>query len=272
MKNIKVIIPLHEFNDEVRPLLKRAIESIPEEYEIHISTTKEVSEVLSEEKFIDLKRTTILWTSKEDGSEVESSFCSLVNHAVEGVNSDYFSILEYDDEYTDIWFRNVEEYIGHMPEVSAFLPLNDLIDFNDNSYMGYGNEAPWASSFSNEIGYIDNDCLQQFFDFYLTGAVFNTQDWVNCGGLKNSMKVTFWYEFLLRLTNNSKLVYVIPKVGYKHYVNRPNSIFSNYRNTVDEKESNFWFETAKKEYLFKTDRNKVYEPNINLDNNEEEEE
>ena len=89
-----------------------------------------------------------------------------------------------------------------------FLPLEELIDYNKNNFIGYGNEAPWASSFSNDIGYIDNDCLQQYFDFYLTGGVFNTEDWINQGGLKPSIKISFWYEFLLRITNNNKKVFV----------------------------------------------------------------
>ena len=161
----------------------------------------------------------------------------------------------------DIWFKNVEKYIEYKPEVSVFLPLEELVDYSKNQVIGYGNEAPWASSFSNEIGYIDNDCLQQYFDFYLTGSVFNVEDWKNYGGLKPSIKISFWYEFLLRMTNKGKKVFVIPKLGYKHYVDRENSLYDMYRKTIDEKESSWWFELAKQESNFKEDRNKTYENN-----------
>ena len=54
---------------------------------------------------------------------------------------------------------------------------------------------------------------------------------------------------------------VIPKLGYKHYVNRPNSIYDIYSKTMSEKESAWWFEMAKQESLYKEDRNKIYENN-----------
>lgn len=267
MSNIKVIIPLHAYNEEIKESLLKAIGSVPAEYDVLVSTTEDCYKQMSKDgEGVVTERVTIVWDNS--GKESKSDFCSLVNNAVNGIDSEYFSILEYDDVYSDIWFKNVEEYLKYKPEVSVFLSLTDLIDYADNSFIGYGNEAPWASSFSNEIGYIDNDCLQNFFDFYLTGGVFNTKDWKSCGGLKPSIKLTFWYEFLLRLTNSGKEIFVIPKIGYKHFVNRPNSIYNTYRETMDEKESNFWFETAKQECVFKTDRNKVY----NTENNNKEEE
>lgn len=253
MKDITVIIPLHKHDEETEKLLTRAIDSVPSDYKVIISTTHECFDSLNGVSTRD--GVTCVYNADD---ESKSDFSTLVNYGVTNVETHYFSILEYDDEYTSIWFNNVETYIEYKPETSVFLPLNDLIDFNNNKFVGYGNEAPWASSFSNEIGYIDNDCLQQYFDFYLTGAVFNTADWVACGGLKPSIKLTFWYEFLLRVTNGGKKVFVVPKIGYKHYVNRKGSLFDEYRDVVSEKESSWWFETAKKESFFKNDRNKTY--------------
>jgi hypothetical protein len=262
MKKIDIIIPLHTYDDYVKNLLARAIESVPEENRIIIVTQdREIADNLNwlvEER----KSETCTVVSPADGVEWKSDFCSLVNEGVNACGSEWFSILEFDDTYTDIWFKNVEKYIEYKPEVSVFLPLEELVDYSKNQVIGYGNEAPWASSFSNEIGYIDNDCLQQYFDFYLTGSIFNVEDWKNYGGLKPSIKISFWYEFLLRMTNKGKKVFVIPKLGYKHYVDRENSLYDIYRKTIDEKESNFYFELAKQESLFKEDRNKTYENNV----------
>lgn len=257
MKDITVIIPLHEYNDYVKTLLNRAINSVPSEYMVHISIPSNIEEDL---KTIvsEYENVTILAAVDENES---TDFSTLVNRAVSTCGTKWFSILEFDDEYTDIWFKNVEKYIEYKPEVSVFLPLEELVDYNKNNFIGYGNEAPWASSFSSEIGYIDNDSLQQYFDFYLTGSIFNTEDWVNIGGLKPSIKISFWYEFLLRYTSKDKKIFVIPKLGYKHYVNRENSIYDVYRKTVDEKESAWWFEMAKQESLYKEDRHKTYENN-----------
>lgn len=258
MVDIDVIIPLHEYNKEIKPLLHRALKSVPEDIRVIIVTpnydTLDVKEVESVHNYI-------MVVSPNQGEEpYESDFCSLVNKGVNvGEVKEWFSILEFDDEYTDIWFNNVEKYVKYYPETSVFLPLEELIDYNNGKFIGYGNEAPWATSFSNEIGYIDNDCLQQYFDFYLTGGVFNKKDWNNCGGLKSSIKVSFWYEYLLRLTSKDKKVLVIPKLGYKHYVDRDGSLYDQYRKTIDDKESNWWFDLARQESVFSMDRNKTYE-------------
>lgn len=250
MKDLVVIIPVHKIDDEIKSLLTRAINSVPENIDILIPTNLENIEVSE----LDVTgRAEMTYCS-------EGNFQSLVNHAVKSCENTYkwFSILEFDDEYTSIWFDNFQKYVKFNPEVSVFLPLIDLIDFNGNQYIGFGNEAPWASSFSSEIGYIDNESLQNFFDFYLTGSIFNIEDWKEMGGLKASMKLTFWYELMLRWTNKDKQFFVIPKLGYKHYVNRPNSLHKIYSEEMTEDESIWWFETARQESFHKKDRNKMY--------------
>jgi hypothetical protein len=152
----------------------------------------------------------------------------------------------------------VKKYLDFMPETSVLLPLEDIYDYQNGKYIGFGNEAPWASSFSDELGYIDKGCLENYFNFYLTGGVFNTDDWNDVGGLKPSIKLTFWYEFLLRLTNKGKKVFVMPKVGYVHMMGRKGSLMEKYREQMDADESKFWFDTAKQEYFYKDDRNKTY--------------
>ena len=255
-KNIEVILPLHKFDEETKSLLVKALDSVPKEYNVIISTTQDVGTLIASDGDVTARKNVMVYPS-----EGESDFCSLVMAGVNAVDTPYFSILEYDDEYSPIWFKNVEQYIEYKPEVSVFLPLNDLVDIKDDTFIGYGNEAPWASSFSSEIGYIDNECLQTFFDFYLTGGVFNKDDFNNVGGLKPSIKLSFWYEFILRLTNKGKQIFVIPKIGYQHNVNREGSLFDVYRNTMDEKESKFWLSLAKRECFFKDDRKKTYDEN-----------
>jgi hypothetical protein len=88
----------------------------------------------------------------------------------------------------------------------------------------------------------------------MTGSIFKTQDWEEVGGLKPSIKLTFWYEWLLRMTYKGKKVYVIPKVGYTHKLGRQGSLIEGYKKTVDEKESNFWVSVARKDYFYKNER------------------
>ena len=59
--------------------------------------------------------------------------------------------------------------------------------------------------------------------------------------------------------NKKKDVFVIPKVGYFHLVNRNGSLATDYAQNMSDRESEFWVELARKEYLYKTDRKKTYE-------------
>jgi len=82
------------------------------------------------------------------------------------------------------------------------------------------------------------------------------------GGFKPSIKLTFVYEFLLRLTYNSVKIMTIPRIGYKHTNMREGSIFWNYKfgeEKISDDEVTFWLESAKKEHFFTTDRNIKYE-------------
>ena len=250
MEELVVIIPMNEFGDENVKLLNNAVNSVPNNVRVILSVPNKTNEH-------DLKDVInrIQLIQNTDGE----SFTELVNAAVEAIDEKWFSILEFDDTYTNIWMNNVKKYIEFMPETSVFMCLEDITDFNTSQYIGFGNSEAWASSFSNEIGYIDNDCLQNYFDFYLTGAIFNTSDWKEVGGLKPSIKVTFWYEWLLRATNKGKKVFVIPKVCYNHKLGRKNSLVEIYKETVNEEESQWLFELAKKEMFYKEDRNKTYD-------------
>lgn len=251
MKELVVIIPMNEFGKKNIELLNKAVESVPSELNV----------LLSVPNGTDGKKLKGISDRLGVVSESEgSSFAELVNAAANTIEEKWFSILEFDDTYTPIWYDNAKKYIEFMPSTSVFMYLEDITDFNDGRYIGFGNEAAWASAFSNEIGFIDNDCLQNYFDFYMTGSIFNTADWKEVGGLKPSIKITFWYEWLLRATNKNKTVYVIPKVGYNHKLGRKGSLIETYKSTISQEETQWWFDLAKKEYIFhpsvKRDENK----------------
>ena len=83
------------------------------------------------------------------------------------------------------------------------------------------------------------------------------------GGFKTSMKLTFVYELLLRLTYNSVKIMTVPRIGYKHMNLREGSIFWNYKNgeeKISDNEVSFWIDSAKKEHFFTNDRNIKYVP------------
>ena len=254
MKELVVIIPMNEFGKENIELVNKAIESVPDGISVFLSVPKGTSEA----KIKNIPSTVTRIVSEDDGT----TFADLVNNGVNALaknpNFKWFSILEFDDTYTPIWLPNVKKYVDFMPDMSVFMFLEDITDFDNGKYIGFGNEAAWASSFSNEIGYIDHDCLQNYFDFYLTGSIFNIADWQEVGGLKPSIKITFWYEWLLRATNKNKKVFVIPKVGYNHTLGRKGSLTETYKETIDKEETQWWFDLAKREFFYKEDRKKEY--------------
>ena len=263
MKDLTVIIPVHKYDDSVKPLLTKAVESFYEadknsEAILMFVGPKGILDAVK--KDLKLKKSVILLENDE------TEFASQINLAVDNCTTKYFSILEYDDTFTPIWFDNVQKQIDMNQGISIFLPLTELIDASvkveegeEQEPVGYVNESVWASSFSDEIGYLDLESLKVYMEYNTTGGVFNKDDFVNVGKLKASMKLSFWYEFLLRAVNNGKKVYVIPKVGYRHNIMREDSLSDFYSKNMSTEEADFWVELAKKEYLFKKDRNKKYE-------------
>jgi hypothetical protein len=185
-------------------------------------------------------------------------FQSQINYGVKSSTSTYFTFLEYDDQLSPIWIKNAKEYIHHYPEVGVFLPIIYETDENGN-FISFTNESVWAKDFTEESGYLDNNALQRVQNFNFDGMVVKKSDFEEYGKLKSNIKLTFTYEFLLRMTYFSVPVMVIPRLGYKHLNNREGSLFVEYKNTIDVLESKFWVNKAKKEYFFKEDREITYE-------------
>ena len=191
----------------------------------------------------------------------ESNYQKQVNLGIESASSEWISFFEVDDEYANIWFKNVLKYAEAYPDVDAFLPI--VVDVDEKEvFVGFTNEATFAANFTQEMGYLNNDTLLDYQNFQTAGMVVKKSKLDEIGPMKSSMKLTFVYEFLLRLTYFTARVMTIPKLGYKHTSMREGSIFWNYKNgenVMSENEVKFWISTAKKEYFFVEDRNIKYE-------------
>ena len=194
--------------------------------------------------------------------EGSPNFSSQVNLGVEKATSEWISILEFDDEYSNIWFKNVKNYMSIYQDYDAFLPV--VVDVDDKGvFVGFTNEATFAANISSDIGILSNDTLLTYQNFQISGMVIKRDSFLINGGLKPSIKLTFGYELFLRLTQNSTKIMTIPKIGYKHMNLRTGSIFWNYKNGDDrlsEDEVKFWIDLAKKEYFYIKDREIKYEP------------
>lgn len=264
--DLTVILPIHELkNDNEKDLFASAIGSIkdqkvlPSKVMVVIpSTNSELKKELEGFEY-DEKIKDIVTIVENDG---ETDFCSQVNFGVDKCETEWFSILEFDDVYANIWFDNVKKYIEAYDEVDSFLPI--VLDVNiDGNFLHFTNEPVWAPEFSDKIGFIDNDALLNFPNFQISGGVYNKEAFNSVGKLKPSIKLQFGYEFFLRMTYYDKSIMTIPKLGYKKLNMREDSLFYNYKESEEHKidpiEARWWFNTARKECYFKNDRGITYE-------------
>jgi glycosyltransferase involved in cell wall biosynthesis len=191
----------------------------------------------------------------------EPNYSSQINYGIQNAKGEWLSFFEFDDEYASIWFKNVLKYSKSYPQVEAFMPV--VVDVDDKEvFAGFTNEAVFAANFSQEMGYLTNDILQDYQNFQSSGMVIKKSVVEEFGGFKSSIKLTFVYEFLLRMTYNSVSIMTIPRLGYKHTNMRTGSLFWNYKFSDEkmvEDEVKFWVQTAKKEHFFSNDRAIKYE-------------
>jgi glycosyltransferase involved in cell wall biosynthesis len=258
--NLSVILPIKtSLEKDFDEFFKKAISSIltqsvlPKELIIVHSKDEKLIEYLESFEFNNLSVKKILF----DG---EPNYSSQINLGIKNATGEWISFFEFDDEYSQIWFKNVKKYSEIYPDVESFLPI--VIDVDNKSvFAGFTNEATFAANFAQEMGYLTNDMLHNFQNFQTAGMCIKKSVLEDFGGFKPSMKLTFVYEFLLRMTYNSVKIMTIPRLGYKHLNLRPDSIFWDYKfgeNKLAEPEVKFWVSTAKKEYFFNDDRNIKY--------------
>jgi hypothetical protein len=258
---ISVILPIKSGKAlDFDTFFEKAIQSVKNQKEhvneliiVHCDEDKLMS-VLNTFDFTDLNVVLEKW-------DKEPNFADQVNRGVEISKSNWCSIMEFDDEYSNIWFKNAKKYMDIYTDVDVFLPI--VVDVDDKMvFAGFTNEATFAQNISNEMGYLNNETLQNYQNFQISGMVFKKDMFMEVGKIKSNIKLTFGYELFLRITHNSKKIMTIPKIGYRHINLREGSIFWNYKNgdqKLSEQEARFWIESAKKEYFFTSQRDIKYE-------------
>lgn len=255
--NITTIIPVHKYDENIREYLAKALlsirkqEGIEEQPKVVLVYPPQIEENIKVvlHDFADIN----VVLQKNEG---KIDYQSQVNAAVKTVETEYFSVLEVDDEYGNTFFKNGMKYVTSYPEIDVFLVM--MIEVNGkNEGIKLTNETVWAQQFvgeNGEMGYLNLNALKQYTDFKLSGAIIKKSEFENLGMYKSNIKLTFMYEFLLRALNNGCKIYSIPKIGYKHLAEREDSLFSIYQKEMSMKERKFWFDTAGKESNFTKDR------------------
>jgi hypothetical protein len=258
MKNnildLTVIIPIHKFeNDLDKQLFSQAVDSVFNQKndflakEILVITTTETKKEINTDKKIKIVI----------NDETSDNIQSQINKAVEQVETSFFMVLDFDDELTPFYFENISAHMEEMPTVDMFLPI--IADTTlDKKIHRYINEVNWAKDLTNDKhGYLTMETLMNYNLVSISGGVIKKEKFEEAGGLKASIKLSFIYEFLMRFTNIDGITYTIPKIGYLRKFGRENS-YLNEQTKMDGDEITFWWNLAKKEYVWPHDRNKVY--------------
>lgn len=259
MKNITVILPIHLWNDDYKIMFKNAVESVEEFYndvKLMVVAPKNISS--------DIQIETDKLEYKIISNESLTDFCSQVNLGISNCDTEWFSILEVDDEYKKVWLSSMNTYKNENPNVDVFLPI--VRDVNvEGKFLSFTNEATWAYGFTEKQGLLDNEALLEYQNFQISGGLYKTSTIKEYGSLKENIKLTFGYEFLLRLTHNNVSIMSVPKIGYQHVNFRENSLFWSFKNSektmMKQDEVKFWLDVAKKEYFFKNKRDVNYVEN-----------
>jgi len=256
MKKITVILPIHKLDELHTEMLKNAILSMEEFHnDVKISI---VCPPNLFKNFEAISQTLEINIVVNNGS---TDFCSQINKGIDNCDTEWFTILEVDDEFKSSWLKSMNLYIETYNDVDVFLPI--VKDVNvEGKFMSFTNESVWAYGFAEKQGYLDNEILLDYQNYQTSGGLYKTSVIKENGSFKENIKLTFSYEFLLRLTHNSVKIMVVPKIGYQHVNFREDSLFWSYKNNnesmLSENEVKFWLETAKKEFFFKNKRELNY--------------
>lgn len=256
MKNITVILPVHRIDGDYHEMLKNALLSVEDFYDdvkvLIVSTPSVSSELKNLSQKLEIK---IL------DNFGQSDFCSQINLGITNCDTEWFTILEMDDEFKPVWLKSMNEHMKEYKDVDVFLPV--VKDVNvEGKFLSFTNESVWAYGFTDKQGLLDNEVLLDFQNYQTSGGLYRTKVINDNGLFKDNIKLTFTYELLLRLTHNSVKIMTVPRVGYQHVNFREESLFWDYKNNeqtkLSENEVKFWLDTAKKEFFFKNKREVNY--------------
>lgn len=243
---VSVIMPIHQVKSEEIGMIKRAIQSVcecSEQYKDGLTLIVSTVATLYNDVYDLVSGQPV--TSKIVTS-TDSDFFTLLGAGVEACETEYFSILEYDDLYTNKWFNMWKTYYNTHEDVSVFLPITVRTNVEGTGWL-FGNELVWANSFAEEMGFIDYKSLMAFMDYTLSGGVFNKEDFLVIGGFKSSMSFMYGTEFLMRLTRNKYKCYVVPKEGYIHTVDREDCMLTTLAGHLTDEDLEKWRKVAVKE-------------------------
>ena len=168
MKKISVILPVHKWDDDYRIMFDNAFKSVERFYNDVKLLIVAPKNVLSN---IKIEQTNLECVIIENKGKTD--FCSQINLGIDNCETEWFSILEIDDEYNKNWVNLFNEYSNENPDVDVFLSLVKDINVEGN-FLSYTNESTWAYGFTDKQGLLDNTALLEYQNFQISGGIYRT--------------------------------------------------------------------------------------------------
>jgi hypothetical protein len=198
----------------------------------------------------------------------QSVFNEALNYAITN-KYENFSVIEPEDVVDVNWYSTVTKYIAKKDGLDGFLPMTR--EMSNGNFLGFFNEACWVDGYAEVAGTFDLQLLMRFNCMNITGAVFKTESIQKYSteidgqfkAMKEDFKISYAYEFFLRMIYNDLKFYTIPRVGYEHRIDIPSEIVEPFSSKIprnisvwpEEKggmspeEVKFWVDAARKEYF-----------------------
>ena len=204
-------------------------------------------------------------------------FNESLNYAI-GNQYEFFSVIEPEDVLDSNWYNTVLKYASKKSAIDGFMPI--MKEVSNGNFLGFFNEACWVDGYAEVAGTFDLQLLMRFNCVNITGAVFKTESLKTYGVevtpgdfkvLKENFKLSFAYEFFLRMIYDDLKFFTIPRLGYEHRIDVPVSNIDPFSSKVPrnlsswpeekggmtQEEIKFWNDSAKKEYFIARHDRKV---------------
>jgi hypothetical protein len=205
---------------------------------------------------------------KTEKHTFQGIFNEALNYAI--INKyENFSVIEPEDVVDVNWYKSAMKYIAKKEGVDGLFPITR--EMSNGNFLGFFNEACWVDGYAEVAGTFDLQLLMRFNCMNITGAIFKTESIKTHSteiegqfkAIKEDFKVSYSYEFFLRMIYNDLKFFTIPRIGYEHRIDIPSemvepfsskiprniSIWPEDKGGISPEEVKFWVDAAKKEYF-----------------------
>ena len=162
MKKITIILPIYQLETEDVTMLNNALYSA-EDFHNDVKILLVCPEKLRV-KLENLELRQRLDIIPLYNTTPNTDFVSQVNMGIANCDTEWFSILEIDDEYKKPWLSSMDEYMKAYPDVNVFLPIVKEVNV-EGKFLGFMNDSLWAYGFSGKQGVLDNEILLEYQNY-----------------------------------------------------------------------------------------------------------